>query len=50
MKGTTKNKLAAIAFILVGILAAVFDRDGTILVIGLMVGIPLFLAKKPWIE
>lgn len=43
---TWKNKLAAIAMVMAGVLGAVYCEDGTALVLFLIIGIPMFFTKK----
>lgn len=44
------NKLIAIALVLIGVIFVVFDKDATILVIALTIGVPMFFAKRSWVE
>lgn len=44
-----KNKLFAIIFVAVGILAVKLINDGTFFVFALMFGIPLFFSKENWV-
>lgn len=43
---TYKNKLCALAMIILGIIATSIDRDATVLVLTLLFGLPLFFAKQ----
>lgn len=43
---TYKNKLCAIAMIIIGIIATNIDNDATVLVFTLLFGLPLFFAKR----
>lgn len=45
-----KNKLVAIALIAIGLLAMFLVRDATFLVFAMIIGIPLFFAKKNYIS
>ena len=47
---TRKNKVCALALMLVGILSVLIDRDATFLIIDCMIAIPLFFAKKNIIQ
>lgn len=48
MRRTFKNKLLAIALLVVGIVSAALSKDGTFLVFVLMISLPLFVSKKDW--
>lgn len=48
-ENTRANKLVASIMILTGIISALIS-DGTYLVFTLFFGIPLFFAKKNWID
>lgn len=43
---TAKNKVVAVALMLLALLPAVIDKDGTALVFMALVAVPLFFAKK----
>lgn len=45
-----KNKMCALALMVIGGLTTSIDGDATFLVLTLMIGIPLFLAKKNCME
>lgn len=45
---TYKNKLVAIALLLLGVLSVGIENDATFLVFTLIFAIPLFLAKEDW--
>lgn len=45
---TYKNKLLAIALMLLGVLSVGIENDGTFLLFVLIFAIPLFLAKDNW--
>ena len=49
MRETYKNKICALASVIVGIIATFIFKDITVLVFMLLLGIPLFLAKKNYI-
>ena len=44
-----KNKLCAIAIILLGVVSNFISCDATFLVFALLFSIPLFFAKKNWV-
>lgn len=46
LKKTWKNKLISIGMIGAGIISASIENDGTVLVLMLMLGVPLFLTKE----
>ena len=48
MQRTYKNKLAALAMFMIGVVVANLSGDGTFLVFVLMFGLPMFFAKKDW--
>lgn len=43
------NKVYAALFILLGVASVFIGKDGTFFVFSLMVGIPLFFARKDWV-
>lgn len=45
-----KNKIYSAILIFIGILSIMIDGDATFLVFALFLAIPLFFAKKNWIE
>ena len=47
---TIKNKLVALALLLLSLIPAAVDHDGTILLWTAPFCIALFLAKRQWIE
>lgn len=47
---TRNNKIVAILFILLGIFGMVVMRDATLLMFAFLFGLPLFLAKRNWID
>lgn len=49
IRRTYKNKLCALALIILGIIATSIDRDATVLVLTLLFGLPLFFAKQNYI-
>lgn len=47
LRRTWKNKIAALVFILGGVVAATIDREcGTALIFCLLIGVPLFFTKE----
>ena len=46
LRRTWKNKVAAIAMIMAGVLGVVVLKEGTALVVFLIVGVPLFFSKR----
>jgi len=48
-KELLKNKLYALALILIGLVPILIERDGTFFILALMLGLPLFFAKENWI-
>ena len=44
-----KNKLFAIIFVAIGIIAIPLINDGTFLVFALMFSIPMFFSKENWV-
>lgn len=46
---TLKNKICSLAIILLGLLSTRIDGDCTLFIFTIMLGVPLFLAKKNWI-
>ena len=44
-----KNKLYALALILIGLVPILIERDGTVFILALIIGLPLFFAKENWI-
>ena len=50
MNNTRKNKTCSLLVLCAGILSVFIDGNITVLIISLMMGIPLFLAKKNIIE
>lgn len=46
LRRTYKNKLCAIALIIIGFLPIYIENDATVLVVSLMIGIPLFFSKQ----
>ena len=45
-----KNRIFSILLIAFGVITLIFDNDATFLIFALMVGAPLFFAKKNLIE
>ena len=45
---TIKNKISALVLIAIGIVPVLIERDATMLLFALSVGIPLFFAKENW--
>lgn len=45
---TLMNKILAIAFIIIGVLSYILLREGSFMIFTLIIGIPLFFAKKNW--
>lgn len=45
----TKNKLFALIFVAVGLIAIPITHDGTFLAFALMFGIPMFFSKENWV-
>lgn len=43
-----KQKIIALVFILLSTLPIWLDRDATMLVFALMIGIPMFFSKRRW--
>ena len=43
---TYKNKLCALALIIIGVIATNIDNDATVLAFTLLIGLPLFFAKR----
>lgn len=46
IRRTYKNKLCALALIILGIIATSIDKDATVLIFTLLLGIPLFFSRK----
>lgn len=46
IRRTYKNKLCALALIIIGIIITNIDNDATSLVFTLLIGIPLFFSKQ----
>ena len=46
MRKTYKNKLCAIVLLMAGMVPVWLDRDGTALLLMLVIAIPLFFSKK----
>ena len=46
IRRTYKNKLCALALIIVGIFTTIIDNDATFLVFALLIGISLFFSKQ----
>lgn len=46
LRRTYKNKLCAIALIIIGFLPIYIENDATVLVVLSMIGIPLFFEKE----
>lgn len=44
-----KNKIYSVLLMLIGIIPILIGKDSTFLVFALIIGIPLFCAKKNWI-
>jgi len=44
-----KNKLCALVLILIGLVPILIERDVTLFIFTLMIGLPLFFAKENWI-
>lgn len=42
------NKVMAVVLIFLGILTVFIEGDGTILILTLLMGIPLFFARRNW--
>ena len=49
-KELLKNKLYALILILIGLVPILIERDGTVFILTLMIGLPLFFAKENWIK
>lgn len=49
IRRTLRNKLYAIALIMVGIILRFISNDITFLVFTLLIGIPMFFSNKNWI-
>ena len=47
---TAKNKIFAIALIIIGLLSSKIDNDSTFLVLTIIVGLPLFFARYNWMD
>ncbi len=45
-----KNKLCALVLILMGLVPILIERDVTLFIFALMIGLPLFFAKENWIK
>lgn len=45
-----KNKLFAIGMIGVGLIPLIVFKDATILLLSVMIGVPLFVSKKNYID
>lgn len=43
---TLKNKIAALLLIFAGVISVIIERDGTFLLLALLMGLPLFFASK----
>lgn len=50
IKRTIKNKLCAIALLMVGLVPLMVYQDGTFLAFAAVIGLPLFFAKDNWID
>jgi hypothetical protein len=44
-----KNKLYALSLILISLVPILIERDGTVFILALIFGLPLFFAKENWI-
>lgn len=49
IRRTLRNKLCAIALIMVGIILRFISNDITFLVFTLLIGMPMFFSNKNWI-
>lgn len=49
MYRTYKNKLCALALVLIGWLSTLIDNEGTAFVLCLMIAVPLFFTRNNWI-
>lgn len=48
-ESTKKNKMVAVALVLLGLLPILIDGDASVLVLTLIFGLPLFFAKENYI-
>lgn len=48
MRRTFKNKLVVVTLFVAGAMSAVLCDDGTFMLVALIFGLPLFLAKEDW--
>lgn len=48
MQATYKNKLAALAMVIIGIASAKMSGDATFMMFVLAFGLPLFFSKRDW--
>ena len=46
---TWRNKLSALALIAISLVPVFIERDGTVLILALLLGIPMFFARENWI-
>lgn len=44
-----KNKIVALALLVLGVLPILIDRDITVLILGALIAVPLLVAKSNWI-
>lgn len=44
------NKLIAIALVAIGVVPVLLDKDGTFLVLALILAVPMFCAKRSWVR
>ena len=46
---TWRNKVSALALVAIGMVPVFIERDGTFLLLALMLGIPMFFSQENWI-
>lgn len=44
------NKLIALALVAIGMVPVLLDKDGTFLVLALIISVPMFFAKRSWVK
>lgn len=49
-KELMKNKIMSIILMVIGVLSIFIEGDATFTIFSLMIGLPLFFAKKNWIN
>ena len=47
---TLKNKLVAVGLIIIGLIVLAASKDATILLLSVLFGVPLFVAKRNYID